>query len=125
MSTTDFGIFYPVGQLAAAFSRQEDAARVRRDLMTGGFDDADCALYGHEVVKAGAQRNLAAHAGLPRLGWSDDALRVHLEAAAQGASFLLIYAPTDVDAARVMNVIRRVPFVFVHRYRRLTIEELT
>jgi len=37
---------------------------------------------------------------------------------------LLIYAPGDTDAARAMNVIRRVPFEFAHRYHRLAIEDL-
>jgi hypothetical protein len=73
----------------------------------------------------GATRNLADHAGfLARLGTSDDTLREHLEAARQGDTFLLIYAPTDLEADRAMNVVRRVPFHFAHRYRRFAIQDL-
>jgi hypothetical protein len=48
----------------------------------------------------------------------------HLEAAKEGSSFLVIYAPDNVSSDRAMNVIRRVPFEFAHRYHRLAIEEL-
>jgi hypothetical protein len=123
--TTDFGIFYPVGYLVVAFPKQEDAQRVQQDLLTGGYEQADCQLYTCEEVAAAAQRNLAENTGfLARLGWSDDAVQAHLDAARQGSAFLLIYAPGDTDAARAMNVIRRVPFDFAHRYHRLAIEEL-
>jgi gluconate 2-dehydrogenase gamma chain len=34
------------------------------------------------------------------------------------------YAPSDAEAERAMNVIRRVPFDFVHRYRRFAIQKM-
>jgi hypothetical protein len=122
---TDFGIFYPIGYLVVAFPKQEDALQVQRDLMAGGYDPADCEFYTSEEVADAAQRNLADNKGfLARLGWSDEAVKAHLEAAKQGSAFLLIYAPGDTEAARAMNVIRRVPFDFAHRYQRFTIEEI-
>lgn len=124
-STKDFGIFYPVGYLVAAFPEKQNAWRVQQDLITGGYDDADCALYTCEEVAAAAGRNLAENTGfLARLGWADEAVQIHLDAAKEGAAFLLIYAPGDTDTARAMNVIRRGPFEFVHRYHRFTIETL-
>lgn len=122
---TDFGIFYPVGYIVVAFPRQQDAQQVQRDLLTGGYDTADCPLYTSEEVVAAAGRNLAENTGfLARLGKSDEAVQKHLDAARQGAAFLLIYAPGDTDAARAMNVIRRVPFGFAHRYHRLAIQDM-
>lgn len=119
------GIFYPVGYLVAAFPERAHAERVRDDLMTGGYDGADCELFTSSQVAAAAERNLERNTGwLARLGRSDEYVRKHLESAQDGASFLLIYAPGDTDADRAMNVIRRVPFEFVHRYRRLVIEKL-
>jgi hypothetical protein len=120
-----FGIFYPLGYLVVAFPEQKDAQQVQRDLMTGGYDQADCELYTSEEVAAAAERNLAENTGfLARLGWADEAVKAHLDAAKQGSAFLLIYAPGDTDTARAMNVIRRVPFEFAHRYHRFVIEEL-
>jgi hypothetical protein len=37
---TQLGIFYPRGHLVVAF-RSRDAAKVQRDLLTGGYDPAD------------------------------------------------------------------------------------
>ncbi|ADJ28909.1 hypothetical protein [Nitrosococcus watsonii] len=125
-STTDFGIFYPIGYLVVAFPKQEDAQRVQQDLMTGGYEEADCELYTCKEVIAKAESNLEESRGgfLSRLSWSDKAIRIHLDAAEDGATFLLIYAPGDTDSERAMNVIRRGPFEFAHLYRRFTIEEL-
>lgn len=123
--TTDFGIFYPVGYLVVAFPTHEAAQQAQRDLMTGGYEPGDCLLATSAEVAAAAERNLNDHTGfLARLGKSDEAVQVHLTAAQQGASFLLIYAPGDTDVARAMNVIRRGPFKFVHRYHRFAIENL-
>lgn len=122
---TNFGIFYPTGYIVAAFANKEDAQRVQRDLMSGGYEPYDCVLRTSEEVAAKAQRNLDENTGfLARLGKSDEAVQIHLDAAKEGATFLRIYAPGDTDATRAMNVIRRVPFEFAHRYHRLAIEEL-
>lgn len=123
--TTDFGIFYPVGYIVAGFPNQVDAQRVQQDLFTGGYEPQDCTLHTCEEVAEAASRNLDDNPGfLARLGRSDDAVRTHLEAAERGASFLMIYAPGDTEASRAMNVARRVPFVFAHRYHRLVIENM-
>lgn len=122
---SDFGIFYPVGFLVVGFPTLEDAQKVQRDLITGGYDPADCMLYSSQEMAEAAERNLREHEGLlARLGSSDEAVQVYLDAAKQGAAFLLIYAPDDLSAMRAMNVIRRVPFLFAHRYHRFIIEEM-
>lgn len=119
----DFGIFYPMGHIVVAFPAYDDAARVQQDLMTGGYDREDAAVYRcDEVVKA-SEQNLENHTGwLARLGKSDEMVKRHLAAAKQGAAFAVIYAPSDIEAERVMNVVRRVPFSFAHRYRRFAIQ---
>jgi hypothetical protein len=107
---TDFGIFYPRGHIVVAFGKREDAEKVRRELMTGGYDPADCLLSTARDVAKRARRNLDDHTGfLARLGKSDEAVRQRLEAAKRGSTFLLIYAPGDLEAERAMNVVRRVP----------------
>jgi len=50
LEMTDFGVFYPRGHLVAAFSRREDAEHVRRDLLTGGYDEDDCVLISGPYV---------------------------------------------------------------------------
>ena len=122
---TDFGILYPVGYIVAGFLKFEDAVCVRKDLMTGGYESADCVLQTGAEVSAMASTNLAEHTGwLARLGKSDEILQLQLDAANQGATFLHIFVPTDSEAKRAMNVVRRVPFELAHRYGQFTIEDM-
>jgi hypothetical protein len=123
---TSFGLFYPVGYLVVGFKNKESALQVQQDLKTGGYEDNDCTFFSCKEVTEAATENLEkSSAGfLPRLGWDDEAIKVHLETAKEGGSFLVIYAPDNVSSDRAMNVIRRAPFEFVHRYHRLAIEEL-
>ncbi len=121
----DFGTFYPRGHLVAAFPKEADAERVRRDLLAGGYDPQDCQRFGAESVARTARRNLEQNTGfLATLGRSDEAVAAHLDAAEKGRTFLVIYAPGDLETERAMNVVRRVPFDFVHRYHRFAIQVL-
>lgn len=122
---TDFGMFYPRGHLVVAVPRREDAERVRRDLLAGGYDEEDCVLFSAEQVADNARRNLEDNRSpLSRLGRSDEAVGAHLRAAEKGCTFLVIYAPGELETERAMNVVRRVPFEFVHRYQRFAIQVL-
>jgi len=125
LATSDFGLFFPVGYLVAAFPERAGAQRVQSDLLAGGYDAADCRLSSGAQMAAAAERNLATNSSFwATLGRSDEMVKEHLAAGRHGATFLLIYAPGDTEAQRAMNVIRRVPFEFVHRYHRLSIEEM-
>jgi hypothetical protein len=76
-------------------------------------------------VAGHAQRTLEEHQGvLARLGKSDEAVQAHLEAAREGCTFLFVYAPSDLELERAMNVVRRVPFELAHYYRRFAIQIL-
>ncbi len=122
---TDFGMFYPRGYIVAAFHKREDAERVQRDLRTGGYDADDCLLFSADEVARSAKQNLEQNTGFfARLGKSDEAVTTHLRAAEKGSTFLVIYAPGELEAERTMNVVRRVPFDFAHRYHRLAIQVL-
>jgi hypothetical protein len=122
---TDFGTFYPRGHLVAAFPKREDAERVRGDLLAGGYDPHDCQLFSAESVARNARRNLDENTGfLATLGRSDEAVTAHLDAAEKGSTFLVIYAPGDLESERAMTVVRRVAFDFVHRYHRFAIQVL-
>jgi hypothetical protein len=122
---TQFGIFYPRGHLVVAFRSREDAEKVRRDLLTGGYDAADCQLFSAQDVARDTQRNLDNNTGLfATLGTSDEAVQKQMAAARDGSTFLVIYAPGDLESERAMNVARRVPFEFAQRYHRLAIQDL-
>jgi hypothetical protein len=71
-----------------------------------------------------AQRNLDDTGLMARVGKSAAAVKKHLQAAQQGATFLLVYAPKDDDAQRVMNAVGDRPVMLAHRYHHLVIEDL-
>jgi hypothetical protein len=119
-----FGIFYPTGWMVIAFASRESAEQVRRDLLTGGYDEADCRLVRSDEVIPSAQAQLDSSGWLAKLGMADEMVGRHLDAANRGSTFLLIHALSDVEAERVMKVVRRVPFDLAHRYHRLAIEEI-
>ena len=68
-----------------------------------------------------AGKNLDQGNFLPRSGAADKVIELHLEAAKEGSSFHVVYAPDKLTSDRAM---RRVPFEFAHRYHRLAVEEL-
>jgi hypothetical protein len=48
----------------------------------------------------------------------------HLELAKQGHDKMIVYAPTENESKRVMNVVRRFDIKFAEKYHRLVIEHL-
>jgi hypothetical protein len=51
-------------------------------------------------------------------------IRRHQTQAAGGETFLLAYAPSDLDTERLMNVARNVGYHTAHKYDRFTISKL-
>ena len=98
--------------------------RVQRDLFAGGYDAEDVMQFNAGDVIPQAQGQLDNADWLARLGRADEMVQTHLNAAQGGSTFLLVHAPSDDEAQRVMNVARRVPFQFAHHYRRFAIETL-
>ncbi|MES2205989.1 MAG: hypothetical protein V4525_04235 [Pseudomonadota bacterium] len=126
-SATDLGtFFYPTHCLWVAFPNEQDAKTTHETLLAKGYNEKNCCVFESDKVIARAKRDLEENAGfLERLGWSYDAVEIHLEAAQQGATFLLIYEPKDSEIQNVMATVRQSPFLFVHYYTPLTIEILS
>ncbi len=126
-TATDLGtFFYPTHCLWVAFPKADDAKTVYHELMSRGYSENHCNIFESNEVIARATRDLEENVGfIERLGWSFDAVEIHLEAARQGATFLLVHEPADSEVEKVMEVIRCVPFTFVHHYTPLTIEILS
>ena len=110
--------------MVAAFPEKAAAEQVQRDFYSGGYEATDCKLVTADQVIPVAQDQLQDAGWLARLGKADELLEEHLSAARSGSAFLVIYAPSDAEADRVMNVVRRVPFDFVHRYHRFAMQTM-
>ncbi len=61
---------------------------------------------------------------LGRLGMEWPEVERYFQAAQQGATFLVVYAPSDAETNRVMNVARRFDLKLARKYHRLAIEHL-
>ena len=107
-----------------AFPTEAAAEQVRRDLLTGGYNEEDCKLVPCHQVIPSAEAQLKDAGWLAQLGKSDGMVGRHLAAAKRGSTFPIVFAPSDTEAERVMNVVRRVPFDFAHRYHRFAIQEM-
>jgi hypothetical protein len=98
---------------------------VRRRLVDGGYEEDDVQLLDTERVKQGTSDDLRQLGPVMKaLGSEGDLIRDHQALAGKGNTFLLVYAPSDLDTQRVMNVARKVGYHRAHKYDRFTIAEL-
>jgi len=58
------------------------------------------------------------------LGEEAQATASHRAGAAAGHTFLVAYAPSDLDTQRLMNVARRIGYAKAQKYDRFTVTEL-
>jgi hypothetical protein len=121
-----FGVFTPIGHVVLAFANDADAAQAREALLTGGYEADEVLQFRSDEVIADAEQTrdnlgLLARMGL-NMDWSEVERDVQL--AQQGATFLVVYAPSDAETNRVMNVARRFNTTLARKYHRLAIEHL-
>ena len=121
-----FGVFSPIGHVVLAFATDTDAARAREALLTGGYEEDEVLHYRGDEVIADAEQTRDNLGVLARLGlsmeWSEVERDVQL--AQQGAAFLVVYAPSEAETNRVINVARRFNTTLARKYHRLAIEHL-
>jgi hypothetical protein len=122
---TRFGIFYPRGYAIVAFRTPEDAQRMQWSLIEGGYDEDDIQILDTELVLEKAGKDLEELNPLGRaLGEEAQATASHVAGAAQGHTFLVAYAPSELDTSRLMNVARRIGYVKAQKYDRFTVTDL-
>jgi hypothetical protein len=120
-----FGMFYPRGYVIVAFKNEEDASRARQQLIDGGYDEEDVQLMDTERVRQGSSADLEHLSPLIRaLGSEPDLMEGHRAGAEAGQTFLIAYAPSDLDAQRLMNVARRHGYLRAQKYDRFSFTEL-
>jgi hypothetical protein len=119
-----FGVFAPVGYLVLAFQEERDAAHTREALITGGYDDDEVMQFSSQHVMAAMESTRDNISILAYLGTELAHQREQLEYAKQGCTFLVVYAPSEPETARVLNVARRFRARLAHKYNRLTVEEI-
>ena len=121
----DFGAFYPTGHMVVAFQDETDAIKILNELKSQGQAFADTTMVSSELMIDFAQKNLAEVGFLAELGSSVSTVQSFLDAARQGATFLIVATPNDQAAERVSVAIHHAPFMLAERYHMLAIETVS
>ena len=119
-----FGVFNPIGHVIIAFATDADAAQAREALLGGGYEEDEAQLFRSDEVIADAEQTRDNSSLLGRLGVEWEAIQKYYELAQQGATFLVVYSPSDAETTRVMNVARRFDVLLAAKYHRAAIEQL-
>jgi len=119
-----FGVFAPVGYLVLAFQQEQEAAHAREALLMGGYDDDEIIEYSSQQVIADIEATRDKISILAYMGAELAYQREQLEYAKQGFTFLVVYAPSEAETRRVLNVARRFRAQLAHKYNRGSIEDV-
>ncbi len=120
-----FGMFYPRGYVIVAFSGEEEARRVRKLLVDGGYDEDDIQVMDTQRVLEGSSADLEQLSVLVKaFGSESGVIEGHKAGAQQGQTFLIAYAPSDLDTQRLMNVARRAGYASAVKYDRFSVTRL-
>ena len=119
-----FGAFYPTGHVVIFFANKGDAERAREALLTGGYEEGEIFILSSDYVVSAIEDALPNVSLLAQLGSETRHMQEHLELAKQGCDKMIVYAPTEHESKRVMNVARRFDIRLAEKYHRLAIEHL-
>ena len=120
----DFGAFYPTGHLVVAFNNADDAHKVLTDLRASGAAFSDSIYLSALQMVTLAEHNLTEVGVIASMGTSVTTVQSFLDAARQGAAFLILTTPDDQTTDQAMQAVRRVPFKLAQRYHALAIEDM-
>ncbi|MBU1357958.1 MAG: hypothetical protein KKC79_04525 [Gammaproteobacteria bacterium] len=125
MIATIGGAFYPTGYSMVMFADAEDAKRVGRQLIEGGFSGDEVYLIPPNVLLSQITPTVVdADAPLPSAGTDGATVRAYTKLAREGHTALLVKTDDEDVAERMMIEVRKVPYSIAQRYRTLVIEDL-
>ena len=124
MSTLQ-GVFYPKGYAFLMFPDAENAEQAARELEAAGFDGRDIMLLTPEVILQEIGRiDGESSVALPSVGTEGATVHKYVDFAREGHHALMVKAPSDKDAERMMSIVRKLPFSYAQKYHMLAIEDL-
>jgi phosphoribosylaminoimidazole (AIR) synthetase len=121
---TSFGIFSPTGHVVIAFENDADARNARQALITGGIGVDEITVYRSDEVLSQIEGSRKTDNKIFQIGQEEEKVKRYDELANQGCGFLVVYAPSDEDSNRVMEIVHPLKPKFAEKYNRLTLEEL-
>jgi len=121
---TSFGIFSPTGHVVVAFDSDEDARKARQALISGGIGADEITVYRSDEVLSQIEGSRKTDNKIFQMGQEEEKVKRYTELASKGCGFLVVYAPSDEDSNRVMDIVHPLKPKFAEKYNRLTLEEL-
>ena len=121
---TSFGVFSPTGHVVIAFDSDADARKARQALISGGIGADEISVYRSDEVLSQIEETRKTDNKIFQLGQEEEKVKRFTELANQGSGFLVVFAPSDDDSKRVMDLVHPLKPKFAEKYNRLTLEEL-
>lgn len=118
------GAFKPVGHVVVAMPDDARAARAVQVLLAQGFERDDILEYTAAEENDEMDRMLQYTSDFAGFGYEVTLMRRYKQLAAQGASWLIVFAPEEAQAERVATVAREHGALLAEKYHRLVIEDL-
>ncbi|MCW5665551.1 MAG: hypothetical protein KIT35_17100 [Piscinibacter sp.] len=118
------GAFKPVGHVVVAMPDDRAAAAAVQALLQQGFEREDILEYSAAEENDEMDRMLQHASDFAGFGYEITLMRRYKALAAEGASWLIVFAPEDVQAGRVAETARAHGALLAEKYHRLVIEDL-
>ncbi len=119
-----FGAFKPVGHVVVAMPNDESAAGAVRELRGAGFEQEDILEYTAAEEDDEMDRMLRYASDFAGFGYEVSLMRRYQELAKEGASWLIVFAPSDEQTVRVAGIVKRFGARLAEKYHMLAIEDL-
>jgi hypothetical protein len=124
MSTMQ-GVFYPTGYAFLMFPDLKTAEEAGQKLEASGFSSQDVMLLKPaEILRQIGKIDGDSTVELPSVGTEGATVQKYIRFAREGHHALMVKAPSDDDAERLMTVVREFPFSYGQKYHMLAIEDL-
>lgn len=119
------GVFYPTGYVFAMFPTEDDARRAGDAVQAAKLSEKPVMLLSPQIILEQVVRTVgSADIPLPSAGTEAATVRQYAALAGQGHWAIMVHAPDADVTEAVMQQVRKAPFSFAEKYRRLVIEDL-
>lgn len=118
------GAFKPVGHVVVAMPDDRAAAAAVQALLQQGFEREDILEYSAAEENDEMDRMLQHTSEFAGFGYEVTLMRKYKALAAEGASWLIVFAPEEEQALRVAETARAHGALLAEKYHRLVIEDL-
>ena len=120
---TSFGAFKLVGHGVIALPDASRAAQAVTALRAAGFAAEDVLQYAPGGEKNEMDHMLTDVSGIAGIGCEASLMRKYQQLAADGANWLIVYAPDDADTQRLADLVKPHGAILAEKYQHLSVED--